>query len=571
MTFKLNVTQQADQQEAWDYMASEFDFTQVEVPAKPKLIPTGEQNIASQLVKDNQFTKLNAYAGCSKTTTLAMVANDMCVPSLYLAYNKAMAVEAREKFPEWVQVSTTHAKAYAVYGRQLQSKLKRPQGAYQNVCGTGGEVARYFKVKGIYLTCGESITANGIGLAIRETVNRFEYSADKEIAVKHVSAAGLKKVKGKLDSVEQMTYIDLVLKHAKQLWALRTNLKSNILATHDTYLKQYQLSEPDLSNFDVIYLDEAQDTNDCVLDIIMRQTLCKIVVVGDSFQQIYQWRGSVNAMDKLPFAEGKLTKSFRFGQPIADIANVILSQGGLVTDIKGWEQCESKCEYAFNHSEIKGTYTLLYRTNMMLVLDAVEFLEEGRKINLEIDVSDFVKLLESAVELRSGNMKGVKHEELLPYEDWSDFAKEVQGTGGELGRVYQILDGGNVFKVLGMLRMQRNCENPEIILTTAHKSKGREWDIVFLAGDFPSNWNNKGEWVGLTDPERNLLYVAATRARKHLIYNDTVMELLQRSPHNNLGEFGPVEEEFNAVVGKQIAELKKDYPNETNDMGKDWN
>lgn len=495
-----------------------------------KLVPTQEQVKACGVVKDHQRVKLNAYAGCSKTTTLSMVAQDLCAPSLYLAYNKSMAVEAREKFPEWVRVSTTHALAYAVYGRQLATKLKRPQGAYQNVCGTGGEIARYFKIKGIFLTCGESITANGLGLAIKETVNRFEYSADKTISAKHVSPAGIKKVKGKLDQVEQMVYIDLVKKHAEMLWALRTNLNSNILATHDTYLKQYQLSEPDLSSYDVVYLDEGQDTNECVLDIVMRQTKPKIVVVGDEFQQIYQWRGSVNAMGKLPFEETFLTQSFRFGQAIADIANVVLSQNGIETNIRGWEQCESSVSFYHDQKSVSGCYTLLYRTNMMLVLDAVELISQGKKINLEIDVSDFVKLLESAVELKMGNMKGVKHEEMLPYESWSDFAKEVQGTGGELGRVYQIIDGGRVYEVLGMLRMQRNSDNPEMILTTAHKSKGREWDVVWLASDFPSNWNNKGEWVGLRDEERNLLYVAVTRARKHLIYNDTVKELLDREP-----------------------------------------
>ena len=289
-----------------------------------------------------------------------MVAQDLCLPSLYLAYNKSMAVEAREKFPEWVRVSTTHALAYAVYGRQLANKLKRPMGAYQNVCGTGGEIARYFKIKGIFLTCGESITANGIGLAIKETVNRFEYSADKKISATHVSGAGIKKVKGNLDQVETMVYIDLVKKHAEMLWALRTNLNSNILATHDTYLKQYQLSEPDLSGYDVLYLDEGQDTNECVLDIVMRQTKPKIVVVGDEFQQIYQWRGSVNAMGKLPFVETFLTQSFRFGQPIADLANVVLSQNGVVTNIRGWEQCISTVAYHHDQTSIEGCYTLLY-------------------------------------------------------------------------------------------------------------------------------------------------------------------------------------------------------------------
>lgn len=534
MRFNLDVSKAVQEQtndNIWDGVdesSFEDEETVVHVPA-PKLVPTAEQVIAQHIVKDNQRVKLNAYAGCSKTTTLSMVAQDLCAPSLYLAYNKSMAVEAKEKFPAWVQVSTTHAKAYAVFGRQLQAKLKRPKGAYQNVCGTGGEIARYFGIKSIVLASGKRITEAGIGLAIRETVNVFEYSADDRIGTQHISNVAIKKLKrDDIDQFEFMNYRSGVMKAAQQLWELRKNTRSNVLATHDTYLKLYQLSKPDLSNFDIIYLDEGQDTNECVLDIIISQDKPKIVVVGDEFQQIYQWRGSVNAMGKLPFVEGKLSQSFRFGQPVADIANLILSQNGVETNIRGWEQCESSV-HNYLPEDFTGCYTMLYRTNMNLVLDAVELLAQGKKVNLEIDVSDFVKLLESAVELLRNNMKGVKHEELLPYENWAAFAEEVAGTGGELGRIFTIIDGGQHYEVLGMLSMQRNVENPDMILTTAHKSKGREWDVVVLADDFPSNWDPKtGAWIGLTEAERNLLYVAATRARKMLIVNGTIMELQGR-------------------------------------------
>lgn len=503
-----------------------------------KFTPTAEQLSAIELVKANQNTKLNAYAGCSKTTTLTMVADQLAVNSLYLAYNKSMATEAREKFPSWVKVSTTHALAYAVFGRELQHKLKRPAGAYQNVCGTGGEIARYFKIKDYVLDefgIGR-ITAAGIGVAIKETVNRFEYSADRELAQKHVSNAGIKKLDKKhLSPQVAMEYSAIVLKNAKLLWELRKNKNVAILATHDTYLKLYQLSRPDLSQYDIVYLDEGQDTNECVLDIVMSQSKCKIVVVGDEFQQIYQWRGSVNAMGKLPFVEGKLSQSFRFGQPIADLANTVLNTAGdnIGAAIRGWEGCESKVVSFYDMPEEElaalGSYTLLYRTNMTLILDAVTLLAKGKKVNLEIDVKDFVKLLESAIELNIGNMKGVKHEELLPYESWKDFAEEVGGTGGELGRVYQIIDSGEVYEVMGRLATHHNVENPDVTLTTAHKSKGREWDTVLLADDFPSCYNNQGEWVGLKEEERNLLYVAVTRARKLLVWNTTVQQLMDRS------------------------------------------
>jgi L-asparaginase II len=39
-----------------------------------------------------------------------------------------------------------------------------------------------------------------------------------------------------------------------------------------------------------------------------------VIYVGDAHQQIYAWRGAVNAMQQLPLPESRLTTSFRFGE-----------------------------------------------------------------------------------------------------------------------------------------------------------------------------------------------------------------------------------------------------------------
>lgn len=526
-----------------------------------KLVPTDEQNSAIEIVQVNRRVKLNAFAGCSKTTTLTMLAAKMNIPSIYLAYNKAMADEARGKFPDWADVRTTHSLAFASFGRELADKLKRPNGAYQNVCGTGGEVARFFTIPDMmYIEGGitRRIRAAGIGRSVRETVNAFEYSADDRIGFKHVSRTALKD-RGKVPEDFFKQYYQLVLAEANKLWKLRINPNSNVLCTHDTYLKLYQLSKPDLSQFHMIYLDEGQDTNECVLDIILRQEKSKIVVVGDTYQQIYQFRGSINAMEKLPFVTSGLTQSFRFGQEIADIANSVLSaELDVRTNLRGWDKIHSRAVNSFDANAWKGCYTLLYRTNMCLVLDAVQFLDEGKKVNLEIDVKDFIKLLESAMELKNSNLPGVKHEELLPYASWRDFSEEVADTSSELGRVHKIIAEGDFDRVIGVLKTQKNLSNPDVILTTAHKSKGREWNIVVLAGDFPSNFNDEGEWVGLSDAERNLLYVAVTRAKRLLVYNKPVSEILNREKIPVKERSENVTKAFDRVVQSQLRELEKD-------------
>ena len=55
----------------------------------------------------------------------------------------------------------------------------------------------------------------------------------------------------------------------------------------------------------------------------------------------------------------------------------------------------------------------------------------------------------------------------------------------------------------------------DFIFTTTHKSKGMEWDTVCLLDDFsPELLKNQGD-----QEEANVLYVAATRAKRHLVIN----------------------------------------------------
>jgi ATP-dependent exoDNAse (exonuclease V) beta subunit len=59
----------------------------------------------------------------------------------------------------------------------------------------------------------------------------------------------------------------------------------------------------------------------------------------------------------------------------------------------------------------------------------------------------------------------------------------------------------------------------DVVVSTAHRAKGREWDTVQIGNDFPrpGEINPKtGEERGVTDEEARLIYVAVTRAKLHL-------------------------------------------------------
>jgi len=536
------------------------------------IVPTAEQKGVIELSKIHNEIKIAAYAGAAKTSTLTMVAEEHIVPSLFLTFNKALAVDAQARFPSWVECRTTHSLAYQAFGAPLQNKLSRPKGAYKNVAGTGTEIAKYFKLGDfLYLLQGEreerKIKKGGVGVAIKETVARYEQSGDKDMEFKHVSTTVCDTALLH-DEKAMRSFKYHILTYAQKLWALRINPKIDVLCTHDTYLKLYQLSKPDLSKYEILYLDEVQDTAGVVLDIFLNQIgRCKLIAVGDEYQNIYSWRGAQNAMLKLDWPEARLTKSFRFGQSVGDIADCVLARNGeKITDVKGWEKLST---FVYAPTDIPqeimdGQYAMLFRTNGALIFEAVRLMEMGKTVNLEIDVSDFTKMLDSAIELYKGNQWKVKHENFLQFEDWQEFGIEAEVVKGEMLRIFKMVENGSVYQILGLLSKHENVENPDVVLTTAHKGKGREWDVVVLAEDFPSPWDNEGKWVGLTDAERNLLYVALTRAKKVLCYNVTVMEMIERCMNKNKYDYDDLLSEEQLEAQRNIEEILRREAQELN-------
>lgn len=502
--------------------------------------PTEQQVACIVAGKAYPIVKIEAGAGSGKTSTLKLVSEAIPEPSLYVAFNKVTALEAEAKFPQHVLCKTTHSVAYAMFGKHLQDKLSRPKGGYVNVAFTGTEIARFYKLGCITDPTGHiAVTDNGIGLFVRQTVERFEQSADMEISDKHLPLFDMARA---IDA--DITSKSYVLKHAKKLWADRINPASKVMASHDTYLKMYQLSKPVLSQ-KVIYLDEAQDSTPCVLDIIMNQAKygAKIILVGDRYQAIYGWRGAINAMERVDGHTTLLSKSFRFGQGVADVATAVL-QGQL--KLTGREDLKSTVGGGGTVDRTKP-YMYLFRSNSALLYAAVKAIQNGEEIRLEIDVKDFVRLLQSANALSRADMKNVKHENILPYPTWGEYKEEAQKMTGEMKRIVNIIEGGDFYRFVSTLEGYENPPSANVIYTSAHKSKGREHDQVILADDFPSHYDG-GDWEGLPPMEQNLLYVAVTRSMRVLEINDSVREAIDYyNNHEGEEDFATKEHQRNQL------------------------
>lgn len=495
--------------------------------------PTQEQLDAVEMSHVVRNLKLSALAGSAKTSTCVLIAQANPCPSLYLAFNKTMAQDAAGRFPDWVEVRTTHSLAYKVFGRKYAHKLSRPAGAYQNVGWTGSEVARLLHIPSqIIHSTGEIVTSNSIGACVVLTVNNFEHSADLELDKKHVSLAAIPAKKQTREDFPKKKLQSEILKSAEILWRKRTDLNSPVLISHDTYLKLYQLSNPDLSKYEMIYLDEYQDTNHCVHAIAMQQTKSHMIAVGDQYQAIYGWRSAVNALAMLDWPESNLTKSFRFGQEVADLANEILRDndtGEYRAQMRGFEKLSTRVLSKYDwHSDAelkKLPVTKIYRTNAHLISDAIDDLSAGKSVTIQIDIQNFIKCLESGTALMNGEKAKVKHDVFVGFDSWKEFKEEAEHNQ-ECAKLLRLITGGEVGHILSTLRTYKAPKQPEVKYSTAHKMKGLEDDVVWLADDFPSAYDKNGNWIGLTQEEQNILYVALTRAKKVLVKNNTIEEIL---------------------------------------------
>ena len=490
--------------------------------------PTEEQTAIKEAFPDHRFLTIQAKSGSGKTSTLYLLANSTEDRILYLAFNKSMAEEARRKMPPNVECRTLHSICYQFLDHRLRAKLSRPEGQYVNVAGTGSEIAKKFKINNLIDKRGKTLLTRAmIGLMIKQTVGKFEFSDDPFISRKHFPGVYLADIKRK--GINEHKLITEVVKYAKQLWRERIDPNTDTLMTHDTYVKLFELSGADLG-YDIIFGDEFQDVNPAFLSILRNAKSAKqVVVVGDEYQSIYQFRGSQNMMKETSTygAELPLTACFRFGPKVANIANMILSDKEPLRHPlvgKGFDTVVGS--YKSDVVDYTKPYTIIFRKNLTLLMEAMDRIADGEEIIINVDTRDFISMVDSVNALRRGDIEKVKHETVLPYADWDEFV-ECAEADPDAKRLLNIVVSGKANTIAHTLRTHRNSPTAKVTLTTAHKSKGLEWDQVIVANDFPSNYDKKtGEWVGLEEAERNLLYVAHTRCVKCLQWNTTVQEII---------------------------------------------
>lgn len=359
---------------------------------------------------------------------------------------------------------------------------------------------------------------------VQATLESWFYSDDESVSKKHVP--------GDSDNCYQVIFLAL------KIWKLMCDVNSSFKMTHDGYIKGYSLSNHDLSDyFDALIIDEGQDSNPCIKSIIKSQKKMQMYLVQDHFQQLYRYRGAINLAKESDFSkkydEFYLTESFRFHQGIADYGNRFLKQLGCNKELKG------NCEFISNAilkdvNEVDPNLetAVLSRKVIGTLENALDYHSENKKICWIGGVNNYpFDDIFDVINLKNGNLDKIKNKEVSKtfssYGQYKSAAKKSNDS--DMKRIVSILNrhGDDLEKKLFEIKQcaVTKKEKADIIIGTAHRSKGLEFDLVILSDDFPNASNISGMSEDDRFDELRLLYVASTRAKRYLVTNETVDEV----------------------------------------------
>lgn len=496
--------------------------------------PTDEQLHALELFRKGETVAIEAGAGCGKTSTLRILAESTDKRGIYTAFNKSIVSDTATSMPGHIQCSTAHSLAFRAVGRDYAHRLQSPRMRSQELAQLLRVDPFIVKVENIPKVLQPGYLA---GLAMR-SLEVFCQSADLEPSEYHVSY-----VEG-IDFPDEhgsRTYENNgqlrrhLVPYMRRAWEDIQKTDGSLPFRHSHYLKIWQMSRPTL-NADAIYFDEAQDASPVMLDVILGQTHAQLIFVGDSQQEIYQWAGAIDALKGIResgVSTAFLSKSFRFGQEIADVANEILAMLDAELVLTG-------SDLPSIVGPLAEPDAILTRTNAQAVQTLLVRQAQGLKPHLVGGGADVVSFARGAQDLKRG--RNAYHPDLACFDTWGQVQEYVQNDaqGHELKLLVELCDEYSPDTIINALEKMPTEAAASVVISTAHKAKGREWSSVQLAPDFPDEAIE-------SDGELRLLYVAATRAKRELDVGSTILgEEAEAKPERDEAR---TEDDYNALAG----------------------
>lgn len=448
----------------------------------------GQQSIVDKNFK-NGIHKISALAGTGKTTTAKMLLQEFpCYTcSCALTFN----AENKDEWRTWVKKTTP---AYNISGHSYASLVMETFPTLQWTW-TGGKKACMSDYKKLLENETSIIISH-----VKNIVNEYSISLTSEI-----TPTFSRSVLGSFISEE---YVIRCTHLAKVLWSAMIDYTQPLFKLDESGgMKLIYLTVNKLK-YSVIIWDEAQDIPDIHFGVMKKfeKQTCHILF-GDDYQTINLWRNGMNGkFNKIP-SIASLPKTYRFGDKLSGFANSLM----MVMDekhIKDYEISmignENKHTFPVSYTNLIDIHLptqkpILYlaRTNGTILCTLLKFgkhIQQTHQIKCKFtekkkDSATFLKNLQELVNIKFRNARynypsiwrgktwyeiESDYEQDLLTDDQKDIVEFVVRSNGSPStylKIQEIIQGND--KKKGIFE-----------LSTVHKKKGCENDIVILADDF---------------------------------------------------------------------------------------
>lgn len=488
-----------------------------------------QEKIYQTVLTDTCNIAINAGPGSGKTTTIVNASK--LIPygkkAIFLAYNKKIVEELKERLPQTVQCSTMHSLGARIlfksYSKQVQIKPDKQLPFiikhYQE------EIDKKERVWGSIFDIEFTMSL------IRATMT--QYRVDNELT-QLFEDHNISHTKREITKM-RLALDDLYNYNDREYGNLNIDFQDMIelIVRDDLTLPQY----------DYVFLDEAQDMSK--LDRLFIEKLVKrpngrMISVFDEKQTIYGWRGSdmdsakyfsqrpnttllpLSICYRCPTSHVQLARQvYDDIEPFEDNGQGVLEKEGKVHDIIPGDMVICR-----NTRPLISLYFTLIRKGIPSKIIGKD-IEKGL-VNMvkRIKGDSIEEGMEYLDKIQLGYKNDLKHQGISNFDKnpkWISFCEKVEVVRVIANRKDE--DGDRICQSMSQVEHviqemfeEQRYENV-VQLLTIHKSKGLENDRVFLITHYANKQLMPSEYA-VTEKqkvqERNLKFVAYTRAKKEL-------------------------------------------------------
>lgn len=512
-------------------------------PFVAKYPPSVEQrDIFDELRFGYDNVHCNAGAGSGKSTTMLWAVVKMLQEWKWrksikmMAFGKDIAKELTRKVPDGVDVGTMHSFGYRALKRRFPSAEVKAKGESKNSIiltdidwldpdrykgDQKNEAYGFLKhaerlISLIKLTLTDWNDRDGL----QSLVDRYQLDFTKLDAQQHVTDmsadlfAELPRVFDRIMSMTEMIDFD------------------------DMMWMPIQFGLP-IDKGDMVFLDEAQDANNLMIEYANRMCGERIMTVGDRWQSIYGFAGAnPESIDKLvrnfDSKEMNLMTCYRCGKKIIEYVNQLMPdlkafEGNVDGEVKMHWPPQGPDDKPFDLNDLPDGSMILARRNAALVGPCFQLIKKGRKAIIK--GKEIGAALSALVDQINRTKPGMT---MIQFTDAVDVYRNekidtimkrkkpsqsaVEYTNDQCDALLALAEGATQpWEIKGKIDYVFSNENvPGITLSSGHKSKGLEAPQVAIVEAERIRIHRENMSEDDVIQERNLEYVMKTRPKTHL-------------------------------------------------------